>query len=78
MWFYTFRHWSIGQADSYHRSLVAVFEGLAAGTKQGRPSVLPDFNKYLCGSHVVYFMDYPDHLDVIRILRQRQDTERYL
>ncbi|KXB15168.1 type II toxin-antitoxin system RelE/ParE family toxin, partial [Xylella fastidiosa] len=69
------------QADSYHRSLVAVFEGLAAGTKQGRPSVLPDFNKYLCGScgsHVVYFMDYPDHLDVIRILRQRQDTERYL
>ncbi|MGY0342211.1 type II toxin-antitoxin system RelE/ParE family toxin [Xylella fastidiosa] len=78
IWFYTFRHWSIGQADSYHRSLVAVFEELAAGTKQGRPSVLPDFNKYLCGSHVVYFMDYPDHLDVIRILHQRQDTERYL
>ncbi len=27
IWFYTFRHWSIEQADSYHRSLVAVFEG---------------------------------------------------
>ncbi|MSS67714.1 type II toxin-antitoxin system RelE/ParE family toxin [Xylella fastidiosa] len=78
IWFYTFRHWSIEQADSYHRSLVAVFEGLAAGTKQGCPSVLPDFNKYLCGSHVVYFMDYADHLDIIRILHQRQDTERYL
>ncbi|MSS68084.1 type II toxin-antitoxin system RelE/ParE family toxin [Xylella fastidiosa] len=78
IWLYTLKHWSIEQADSYHRSLVTAFEGLAAGTKQGRPSVLPDFQKYLWGSHVVYFMDYADHLDVIRILHQRQDAERYL
>ncbi len=36
------------------------------------------FKKYLCGSHVVYFLDYPDHLDVIRILHQRQDAEQHL
>ncbi len=78
IWLYTFKNWSMEQADSYHHSLVAAFEGLAAGTKQGRPSVLPDLQKYLCGSHVVYFLDHADHLDVIRILHQRQDANRHL
>ena len=79
IWLYTARNWSIEQADSYHRSLVATFEGLAAGKKTGRPvDVLPKFQKHLCGSHVIYFYDQPDRLDVIRILHQRQDAERHL
>lgn len=79
IWLYTLQHWSMEQADNYHRNFVTVFEGLAAGTKHGRPAdVLPDFQKYLCGSHIVYFLDYPDHLDVIRVLHQRQDAERHL
>jgi len=78
IWLYTLKHWSMEQADTYHRSIVAAIEGLAAGTRQGRPSVLPDFQKYLCGSHVIYFLDFPDRLDVIRILHQRQDAERHL
>ena len=79
IWLYTFKNWSIEQADSYHRGLVAAFEGLAAGKKRGRQvGVLPDFQKYLCGSHVVYFKDTPDLLDVVRILHQRQDAEKHL
>ena len=79
IWLYTLKHWSLEQADSYLNSLVAAFEGLAAGTKQGRPAdVLPDFQKYLCGSHVVYFLNNADHLDVIRVLHQRQDAEQHL
>ena len=78
IWLYTLQHWSMEQADSYHHSLMAAFEGLAAGCKQGRPSVLPGFQKYLCGSHVVYFLDHADSLDVIRVLHQRQDAERHL
>jgi len=58
---------------------VAAFEGLAAGTKRGKlADVLADFQKYRCGSHIIYFLDYPDHLDIIRILHQRQDVERHL
>ena len=73
IWLHTLNRCSMAQADTYHRYLVAAFEGLAAGTKQGRPpDILPDFQKYLCGSHVIYFLDYLNHLDVIRILRQRQ------
>ncbi|MDR2924529.1 MAG: type II toxin-antitoxin system RelE/ParE family toxin [Azoarcus sp.] len=79
IWLYTLKNWSMKQADDYHSSLVAAFEGLAAGTKQGRPAdVLPDFQKYLCGSHVVYFLDFADHLDVIRVLHQAQDAQRHL
>ncbi len=79
IWLYTLKRWSIQQADIYHNSLVSAFEGLAAGTKQGRPAeALPDFQKYLCGSHVVYFLDYAEHLDVIRILHQSQDAKRHL
>ncbi|MFD1246139.1 type II toxin-antitoxin system RelE/ParE family toxin [Paralysiella testudinis] len=78
IWLYTLENWSIEQADTYHNGFVAAFEGLAAGTKQGRPSVLPNFQKYFCGSHVIYFLEYADHLDVIRILHQRQDVERHL
>lgn len=78
IWQYTFKHWSRAQADSYHRSLVATFEGLASGVKQGRPSVFPNVLKYLCGSHIVYFLEYAEHLDIIRVLHQRQDAERHL
>lgn len=78
IWLYTAKHWSMEQADTYHLNFVETFEGLAAGLKQGRPSVLPDFQKYLCGSHAIYFLMYADRLDVIRILHQRQDVEQHL
>jgi toxin ParE1/3/4 len=79
IWLYTLKNWSIEQADTYHRNFVVAFEALAAGSKRGRASdVRPGYQKYLCGSHVVYFLDYSDRLDVIRILHQRQDAERHL
>lgn len=48
IWLYTAKNWSIEQADSYHKRLVAAFDGLATGIKHGRPAdVLPDFQKHL-------------------------------
>lgn len=79
IWDYTADRWGPDQADSYTDAIRDACYALAKGTKRGRPAgVLPDFQKYLCGSHVVYFLDYADHLDVIRILHQRQDAERHL
>lgn len=79
IWLYTVEHWSTEQADTYHLDLVATFEGLAAGTKRGRSAdVRTGYQKYLCGSHVIYFVDYSEQLDVIRVLHQRQDANRYL
>ena len=79
IWDYSADRWGPDQADSYTDAIRDVCYALAKGTKRGRPAdVLPDFQKYLCGSHVVYFLDYTDHLDVIRVLHQRQDAERHL
>ena len=75
IWFYTFQNWSLAQADSYHRDLVATFEGLASGTKRGRDvDVRPNYLKCPVGSHMVYFRDSCDQIGVIRVLHQRQDA----
>lgn len=79
IWDYSADRWGLDQADSYVDAIRDACYALAKGTKHGRPAeVLPDFQKYLCGLHVIYFLDYPDHLDVIRVLHQRQDAERHL
>lgn len=74
IWLYTFQNWSLAQADSYHRDLVMAFEGLASGTKRGRDvDVRPDYLKCPVGSHMIYFRDRDDQIEVIRVLHQRQD-----
>ena len=78
IWDYTADRWGPDQADSYTDAIRDACHALSRGEKQGRPSVISVFQKYLCGSHVVYFLDYANHLDVIRILHQRQDAERHL
>ena len=65
--------------DGYLRDLTAAFQALAAGARQGTTSdVRPGYLKCLCGSHVVYYRNHPDRLDVIRVLHQRQDADRNL
>ena len=75
IWFYTFQNWSLAQADSYHGDLIATFEGLVSGTKRGREvDVRPDYLKCPVGSHMIYFRDSGDQIEVIRVLHQRQDA----
>ena len=78
IWDYTANRWGPDQADRYTDFIRDTCHALANGTRQGRASVLPGFQKYLCGSHVIYFLDYSNHLDVIRVLHQRQDAESHL
>lgn len=79
IWAYSADLWGPDQADNYVDAIRDVCIALAAGAKGGRPvDVLPDFMKYFCGSHVVYFLDRPTQIDVIRILHQRQDAVRQL
>jgi toxin ParE1/3/4 len=75
IWFYTFQKWSLAQADSYHLDLVAAFEGLASGLKRGRDvDVRPNYLKCPTGSHMIYFRDTGDQVEIIRVLHQRQDV----
>ena len=79
IWLYTFRQWSMAQADDYHNSIIAAVEGLAAGRKiWQRTDVREGYWKYKVGLHVIYFRCSDEFLDVIRILHSRMDVELHL
>jgi toxin ParE1/3/4 len=79
VWRYTFAHWSIDQADRYHRDLVATMDALARGDKIGRVCPVRDgYRQYAVGSHIVFYRETETTLDVIRVLHQRMDVDRHL
>lgn len=79
IWLYTLENWSLAQADSYHRSLVAEIEALSAGIRKGRVSTLRSgYLKRSCGAHVIWFRDLGDGLEIVRVLHAAQDVERHL
>jgi toxin ParE1/3/4 len=79
IWRYTFEHWSIDQANLYHRDLMATLEALARGHKTGRvSSVRKGYRQYAVGSHIVFYRETETTLDVTRVLHQRMDAERHL
>ena len=79
IWHYTFAHWSLEQANRYHRDLVATMEALAQGDKTGRVCTVRDgYWRYAVGSHVIFYQETDQTLDVIRVLHQRMDVERHL
>ncbi|RQX90173.1 type II toxin-antitoxin system RelE/ParE family toxin [Burkholderia stagnalis] len=79
IWTSTFEHWSVEQAEHYVSELVAAFERLARREWVGRPSRAGDgYRRYLVGSHVVFYRETAETLDVIRVLHQRMDVDRHL
>ena len=79
IWFYTFENWSAGQADTYHRSIIAIVEALAEGTRTGRQTELrAGLLKHPAGRHMVYYRQTETGIDVIRILHQSMDIDRHL
>jgi len=79
IWLYTFKHWSLEQADTYVRDLIAAMEDLACDAKTGRVcSVREGYYQYAVGSHIMFYRMTPDALDITRILHQRMDVERHL
>ena len=79
IWLYTFNTWSRAQADRYHRTPMAEIAALVTGTRKGRTgTVRPGLMKLTCKSHVIWYRDLPDRMEVIRVLPSAQDTERHL
>lgn len=79
IWIYTFERWSLEQAEHYVGELSAAFERLARGEWVGRPTRAGEgYSRYLVGSHVVFYRETAETLDVIRVLHQRMDVDRHL
>jgi toxin ParE1/3/4 len=80
IWNYTEGRWGIDQAEKYIRQLWRHIETIAAQPTSGRdcPEVRAGYHKYRAGSHFLFYRVTGDGVDVVRILHERMDFERYL
>lgn len=79
IWLYSFNEWSQLQADSYYLEIMHTIKKLAAGEIKGRiASVRNGYLKYSSGKHYIFYTQYNDYIEIIRILHQSIDVERHL
>ncbi|MGZ8286734.1 MAG: type II toxin-antitoxin system RelE/ParE family toxin [Allosphingosinicella sp.] len=72
---YTRKIWGPAQADKYLQKLGAQLEKIAEGTAAVRDAEIRgrDFRRSRHGAHVIFFVDAPDHIRIVRILHQRRN-----
>lgn len=79
IWNYSAENWEPDQADHYTDEIRDACQALADSRKRGRPvDVRPGYLKLSTGSHMIYFRDHGDRLEIMRVLHGRQDVERHL
>lgn len=79
IWDYSAENWGPDQADRYTDEIRDACQALASGRKRGRAAdVRRGYLKLTTGSHMIYFRDNGDRLEIIRILHNKQDVERHL
>ncbi|MFT4164860.1 MAG: type II toxin-antitoxin system RelE/ParE family toxin [Microlunatus sp.] len=80
IWDYTEEHWGADQAETYVREIGAAVERIADDPRRGHrcDDVRKGYRQYGIGSHVLFYLESDDAVDVIRILHQRMDPARHL
>lgn len=80
IWDFTEERWDMGQAEKYSGEIRAAIERVAADPGRGRAcdELRKGYRRYSIGSHLVFYVETPDSVDVIRILHQRMDPTRHL
>jgi toxin ParE1/3/4 len=80
VWDYSAENWGLNQAERYIRMIQDTIIGLAQGTQpsQSAGHVRAGYRRVLVGSHVVFFKETSELIDVIRILHQRMDPSQHL
>lgn len=78
IWDYSVDTWGIDQADHYINRLRDACYALANGRQGRKADVRPGYLKFSIGSHVIYYRETGDRLDIVRILHGRMDVDRHL
>lgn len=80
IWDFTVERWDIDQAETYLTEIRAAFERIATEPDRGRrcDDVRDGYRRYGIGSHLIYYRQRIDGVDVIRVLHQRMDPTRHL
>lgn len=80
IWDDTREQWDAQQAETYLVEIGSAFERIAAQPDRGRavPEIRTGYRRYAIGSHLIFFVEHDDSVDVIRVLHQRMDPTRLL
>ena len=80
IWDFTQDHWDARQAESYVQEIRAAIQRIAEDPRRGRScdDIREGYRRYGIGSHVVFFVESVDGVNVIRILHQRMDPTHHL
>jgi len=77
---YTLEHWGREQRNLYLRMLDASFQQLAANPLAGKDcsDIRDGYRKCNVGSHVIFYRQSGDTIEIVRILHGRMDCETRL
>lgn len=80
IWDYSVAQFGEHQTEIYLREIQAALERIAENPQRGRAidEVRDGYRRYAIGSHLIFFVERDDGIDVIRILHQRMDHLRHL
>jgi toxin ParE1/3/4 len=79
IWLYSFERWGPDQADEYTDAIEAACHLVAGSVSIGKPlTARRGYRKWVVRSHVLYLREFPDRIEVIRILHMRQDPDIHL
>lgn len=76
---YTWQQWGESQRDRYEASLDRAIASLADFPESGAhcPRFFPGCRARRAGSHVLYYRNLDDVIEVVRILHERADPTRH-
>ena len=78
IWLYSYRKWSIEQADKYHRLIIDEIEFIVSHYELSRNAdyIRDGYKVAKVKSHLIYFKKSNDDIiEIIRILHQKMDIE---
>lgn len=80
IWDFTVAHWDEDQAVTYFSEIRAAIERIAEDPRRGRAcdEIRKGYRQYSIGSHLLFYIERTQCVDVIRILHQRMDPTRHM
>lgn len=80
IWDYTLKQWGLRQTEIYLAQIRTCFELVAGEPDIGRKcdDIRLGYRKILVGSHVIFYRLQGSNVEIIRVLHQKMDLERYL
>lgn len=80
IWDFTEEHWDVRQAETYIAEIRAAVERVADDPRRGRTcdEIRTGYRRYGIGSHLLFYVESTEGVDVVRILHQRMDPMRHL